>query len=209
MVFETLQEAIINQALAPGERVSEARLAQQLNVSKTPVREALMRLQNIGLVESVDRGLRVVKPAARNIRNAYEVRAGLERAAASYASERASADDTGRIMSIAEESLVVARGGDADRFRKSDREFHEAIAAAARNEILELAIRNSLILTRVLRERDVPDSGESVGCAEEHLRIAEALRSGDGETAARELWDHVHHVKRIVLAGISGGDGAS
>ena len=208
IVFETLQEAIINQGLAPGQRVSEASLAQQLNVSKTPVREALMRLRNVGLVESVDGGLRVVNPSARNIRNAYDFRAGLERTAASLAGERASADDTENLVKIANESLSRAREGDADGFRASDREFHESIAVAARNEILERAIRDSLILTSALRERDVPASGKSVICAEEHLRIAESLRSGDGESAARELWDHVHHVKLIVLSGISDQDQA-
>lgn len=207
IVFETLQEAIVNEGLAPGQRVSEAGLAQQLNVSKTPVREALMQLRNVGLVEMAGRGLRVVQPSARNIRNAYELRAGLERTAASYAGERASAEDTEELLRIAGESLNRARDGDADGFRVSDRRFHEAIAAAARNDILERAIRDSLILTRVLRERDVPVSGKSVVCAEEHLRIARALHSRDSEAAATELWDHIHHVKGIVLSGISDGAG--
>src|SRR5580693_9279427 len=79
IVFGIVRDAIVRKDLPPGSRISEARLAAQLNVSKTPVREALLRLEGIGLiVPDGNRGARVVKPSADNIQHAFEVRTALE-----------------------------------------------------------------------------------------------------------------------------------
>src|SRR5256886_15482523 len=75
IVYQTLRDAIISKRLPPGERVSEASLARQLRVSKTPVREALLRLQAIGLVEAAGgRGGRIVRPSADLLRPTSEAR---------------------------------------------------------------------------------------------------------------------------------------
>ena len=90
LVYQALRDAIISKRLPPGERVSEASLARQLRVSKTPVREALLRLHAIGLVEADGgRGGRIVRPSAELIRHTYEVRGALESLAARLAAERA------------------------------------------------------------------------------------------------------------------------
>ena len=82
IVFDRLRDAITSQTLAPGTRVSESVLSEMLNVSKTPVREALLRLCHVGLVEPTTRGLRVVMPDSAVIRDAYELRSNLEAGAA-------------------------------------------------------------------------------------------------------------------------------
>lgn len=203
MVLETIRDAIVDKTLSPGQRISEASLATALQVSKTPVREALLRLSHIGLVEPVDRGMRVILPAARTIRNAYELRAGVERTAASLASERAGPDDKGRIAQAAQESLVRARDGDVAGFRRCDAAFHRAVAVTARNELVASSIGDLLVLTRALRDRDVPTSGDSVRCAEEHLEVTQALSAGDAESAGRLMSEHVLHVMRMVLAALA------
>ncbi|MGA8115599.1 MAG: GntR family transcriptional regulator [Actinocatenispora sp.] len=200
VVFEAIRDGIVDNVLAPGSRVSEAKVAAQLNVSKTPVREALLRLRHIGLVEPTERGLRVIRPSVKVIRDAYEFRAGIERTAAQYSAHRATTEEHERILLLARTSLKYAQARDGDRFRQYDREFHEAIASCARNEVLEKVVKDSLVLASALRERDVPTSGDSVTCAHEHIRVAEAIRVGDAETAAREAADHIHHVMSIVLA---------
>jgi DNA-binding GntR family transcriptional regulator len=200
VVFEAIRDGIVDKMLTPGSRISEANVASQLNVSKTPVREALLRLRYIGLVEPTERGLRVVRPSVRAIRDAYESRAGIERTAAQYAAYRATTEEHERILLLARTSLAYAQASDGPRFRQYDHEFHEAIACSARNAVLERAVKDSLVLTSALRERDVPASGDSVTCAQEHIRVAQAIRAGDAEAAAREVADHVHHVMAIVLA---------
>jgi DNA-binding GntR family transcriptional regulator len=200
MVLDALKEAIIDKTLEPGRRLSEAELAEALHVSKTPVREALLRLRYIGLVVPSDRGVKVIMPATSTIRYAYELRAGIERTAASLAAERASDDDIERIAALANDSLVCARDGDGDGFRRHDLAFHTAIAQAARNPMLVSTHADVLVLTRALRERDVPCAGDSVICAEEHTAIARSLGDRDGETASRCAYEHIGHVMRIVLA---------
>jgi DNA-binding GntR family transcriptional regulator len=200
VVFEAIRDGIVDKVLTPGARISEAKVASQLNVSKTPVREALLRLRYIGLVEPTERGLRVVRPSVKAIRDAYESRAGIERTAAQYAAYRAATEEHERILLLARASLEYAQARDGPRFRRSDHEFHEAIACSARNAVLEQAVKDALVLTSALRERDVPVSGDSVACAQEHIRVAQAIRAGDADTAAREVADHIHHVMAIVLA---------
>src|SRR3981081_2195160 len=67
-VFEAIRDGIVDKVLTPGARISEAKVASQLNVSKTPVREALLRLRHLGLVEPTERGLTVVRPSGKAIR---------------------------------------------------------------------------------------------------------------------------------------------
>ncbi|TCP50030.1 GntR family transcriptional regulator [Tamaricihabitans halophyticus] len=199
LVLAALQRAIIEQQLPPGQQVSEASLADSLQVSKTPVREALLRLRHIGLVETADRGLRVTMPSASRTRYAYELRAGLERSAATLAAERCSDAELVTVAEAAQNSLEHALHGDADGFRACDLAFHQSVCEAARNPLLEQAVRDALLLTGALRARDVPISGDSVGCAREHLAVSDALAERDGHAAGRAMYAHVQHVMRIVL----------
>jgi DNA-binding GntR family transcriptional regulator len=200
VVFEAIRDGIVDKVLTPGARISEAKVASQLNVSKTPVREALLRLRHIGLVENAEQGLRVIRPSVKAIRDAYEFRAGIERTAAQYAAHRATTEEHERILLLAHTSLEHAQAQDGASFRRYDLEFHQAIADCARNVVLQQAVQDSLVLASALRQRDVPASGDSVNCAQEHMRVAQAIRVGDAETAAREAADHIHHVMAIVLA---------
>lgn len=203
MVIDTIQKAIINKALAPGAPVSEASLAAALGVSKTPVREALLRLRHIGLVAPAERGMRVVSPSPELIRYAYELRAGVERSASLLSGERASESDLKGIESAARRSVASAEAFDADGFRACDIEFHTLIAQSTRNPLLLSAVTDSVTLTRALRARDVHTSGDSVLCAHEHVAISEALARRDGETAARRTHQHINHVMAIVLDGFT------
>ena len=94
VVYEAIRDAIINRVLGPGSRVTEAGLAAQLGVSKTPVREALLKLRQVGLIEPVGRrGGRIALPSRTSIRHAYETREALESHAARLAAERGASAD--------------------------------------------------------------------------------------------------------------------
>jgi DNA-binding GntR family transcriptional regulator len=202
MVFEAIRDAIVSKALPPGSQVSEASLAAQLSVSKTPVRETLLRLRHAGLVEPDGRSLRVILPSPDVIRDAYELRSGLEQAAVRLAAERATDAERTRILDCAESSLDAARVGRSAEFHSRDHDFHLAIAEATHNPLLARAVEDVLLLTSALRARDVPATGDSVECGREHVGIAEALRDGDDATAARRVGEHLQHVLTIVLAGL-------
>src|ERR1700761_2117542 len=151
IVFGRTRDAITSKALAPGSRVSESSLAGMLHVSKTPVREALLRLCYVGLVEPTTRGLRVVLPNSTIIRNAYEVRIGLETVAAQLAATRATDEQRAAIIAAASSSLQFARAEDSEGFAHWDREFHLSVAAASGNDLLAKAVEDSVTLAFTLR----------------------------------------------------------
>lgn len=199
MVFAAIRDKIVDASLPPGSSVSEASLAAQLEVSKTPVREALLRLRHIGLVEPGGRGLRVVQPSISGIRDAFEFRAGIEAMAGRLAANRATPEQHETIMALARDSLDAAAAGRGDAFLTSDHEFHMAIARAARNGVLMESIENSFVLTRALRKRDVKAMRDFVPDAHEHVGIAEVIRAGSPELAASRLAEHIHRIMLNIL----------
>ncbi len=200
LVYQALRDAIISKRLPPGERVSEASLARQLRVSKTPVREALLRLHAIGLVEADGgRGGRIVRPSAELIQHTYEVRGALESLAARLAAERATPAQRSQLLEFAAASLAAAQDQDLDGFRRHDEAFHDVLAAASANSYLARLIDNAYTLTGAARQRDVPRAGDSTDCATGHIRIAEAVAGGDAAAATAAAAAHVEMVGRLVL----------
>jgi DNA-binding GntR family transcriptional regulator len=201
VVLEAIRSAIVNQELPAGARVTEAGLARQLNVSKTPVREALLQLREIGLIEADERrGGRILSPSRSTISDAYEVREALEVFAAGAAATRSDDRSIRRIYRAAERSLRAASAGDLEEFKRFDDEFHRAIASSTSNQRLELSIERSLTLVSALRQRDVPGTAASIECGQAHMRVAAAIRDRDADGAARAMSDHVRFVADLVLA---------
>lgn len=196
LVFAAIRRRLVDASLAPGSSVSEAMLSKDLQVSKTPVREALLQLRHIGLVESTGRGLRVVVPTAQVIRDAFEMRAGLEAAAARLAAERATPGQKAELDALARES---AGAGDPQTFREADTAFHLAIAASTGNSLLRRAVEDVIVLTQVLRQRDVHVQRDYKQDAKEHVSIVRALKAGDGATAADRISAHLLRIMEELL----------
>ena len=201
IVFGIVRDAIVRKDLPPGSRISEARLAAQLNVSKTPAREALLRLEDIGLVVSDgNRGTRVVEPSAESVQHAFEVRLALEGFTARQAAASSRSDDHALLRDLAEQSLRLAEAGDGAGFRELDQKLHGAIADATGNELLSRLASNAYTLVWALRQRDTPSIGYQVGCAQEHLRIVDAIAAHDATRAEAEMTSHIDKSRRFVLA---------
>jgi DNA-binding GntR family transcriptional regulator len=203
VVYETIRDAIINRVIAPGSRLTEAALAEQLNVSKTPVREALLKLRQVGLVESSGRrGGRVTLPSRSSIQHAYEARRALESFAAEIVAERGSDADIKLIRDAAKRCLAAAEAGDLAGFRHWDLAFHEQIGEATANPRLCELVNDLFALVMALRRRDVPQAEGSVACARAHVRIARAIARRDPDAARQAMRDHVHQVEGYVLASL-------
>lgn len=203
LVFESIRAAIVNRSLPPGSRLAEAVLADQLNVSKTPVREAIIKLREIGLIEPHGRrGDRVVRPSRETLQNAYDIREALEVFAARRTVELASDAERSRIRTEAVRSLDGARSGDLAAFRSADDGFHRAITAVAGNRQLSQMIENVFTLIVTLRQRDSPTQDVSVQCGEQHVGIASAIEAHDRDGAERRVREHIHYVRDNVMADI-------
>lgn len=206
LVFAAIRDRIVDASLPPGCSVSEATLAKDLSVSKTPVREALLRLRRIGLVEPTSRGLRVTLPSVRSVRHAFEYRAVLESGAAPYAARHATGEQLDTIGHWATESLTCARDGDQAGFRRTDHCFHVAVADASGNEFMRSSIEDAFVLTVALRQRDVSLVRDFVPDALEHLEIAAALRARDGASASTLLTTHALRILDQLLDAMTARD---
>jgi DNA-binding GntR family transcriptional regulator len=167
------------------------------------VREALLQLRMIGLVSMVDGNAHVVAPSARLIREAYEVRAGLEALAARLAAERGDSTLLDQLLPLAEASLQAARDKDTESFRSYDKQFHQAVARAANNSTAQQRIDETLVLCQTLRQRDVLTAWDSQLCGQAHVDIAGAITSGDSAAASRQMSAHIDYVMGRVLSALS------
>jgi GntR family transcriptional regulator, rspAB operon transcriptional repressor len=202
-VFESIQSAIKDKSLPPGKRVTEADLASQLNVSKTPVREAFIKLRQIGLLEPDGRrAWRVIQLSRPTIDDACEVREALEVSAARAAAARATDEQRVAITEAAERSLEAARAGDKDVFRGWDDRFHRAIADASENARLKGLIDDTLLLIATLRLRDLPHRQASIACAQAHVAIAATISSGSVNAAGEAMRVHVQQVKEYTFGDV-------
>ena len=208
-----IQLRIMSGAIPVGLRLRQETLAAEFGVSRTPVREALRQLQARGVIELIPRRGAVVRwPTARDVREAYQVRAELEGLAAELAASWIRHDQLGRLReaenlfrrSVKELAKPGTRQqGDAhdEVWFQANSLFHDVVQEAAANERLRTAIsdlhrsfpRN---LTWAALRENVRLLDENI---EQHQRIRESIESGDGELARREMRDHVHRSGELVV----------
>jgi DNA-binding GntR family transcriptional regulator len=200
IVFARVRAAIIDKSLPPGARIGEGALAEQLGVSRTPVRETLWRLRQMGLVEAVGRkGYQVTYPSRQAIEHAYELREALEVFSAGAGTERASEAELARILEAAKASLAGAKKGDLAEFRRYDEEFHDLLCRCSRNPRLRMYIEDTWALVLTLRERDYLYNEASIACGGDHVQIAEAMVLRDREEVERLVRNHIRQVRDFVL----------
>ncbi|HEX5541915.1 MAG TPA: GntR family transcriptional regulator [Micromonospora sp.] len=209
-MYNAIRGAIVGKVLPPGSTVTEAQLAKDLGVSKTPVREALLRLREVGLVQALaTRGMKVIEPTREAVVRAYEVRSVLESATARFAAQRATSPQRDEIEIAASSSLEAARRYDATSFRELDHSFHALVWEAATNHELQRLAENAYALTAALRAMDAPSGGDSIMCAEQHVVIANAIRQRDDITAAEVASRHVYDVLSCVMPPTDGVAGVA
>ena len=199
-VYGAIRNAIVSRELHPGERLTESGLATRLGVSKTPVREALLQLTYVGLIEADGaRGGRVTTPSEEKIEQAYETRAGLEAQVAYVVTGRIQSSELAKIRAIANECTKAARSRDLEGFRAGDRAFHLALAQASGNGYLNRLVHDVYDLVSALRRRDVPDVGDSQKCARQHLGVLAAIGQGSADVAAERMRQHINDVRDMVM----------
>ncbi|BBB00862.1 putative GntR family transcriptional regulator [Actinacidiphila reveromycinica] len=206
VVYDAIRRLIITQSLAPGSRVSENMLAQRLQVSKTPVREAVLRLVHAGLViADGKRGARVPELSAERLVAAYEFREGVEAQTARLAAAKAGEQQRATMRGAAAACMTAARGGDMQGFQEHDRAFHLAVADAANNSYLRGCVEDAYDLVWTLRLRDSPASGDVVYTAGEHEMILGAIIDGREDAARGLMSTHIRNVQAFVLGAMAEG----
>ena len=189
---DEIENGIVSGTLAPGERLDEVQLANRFGVSRTPIREALMQLGAIGLVEiRPRRGAVVVDPGPNRIYEMFEVMAELEGMAGALAARRHTEEDRDKLLSAHAECERSMKSGDADAYYYDNEIFHHAIYQASHSGFLFdqcAALHRRLRPYRRLQLRVRNRMKVSFG---EHAGIVEAILAGEAETVRGLLRSHI------------------
>ena len=172
VVFESLRTAILEGKLKSGQRLMEVQLAEQLGVSRTPIREAIRKLELEGLVIMLPRkGAYVADMSFKDLIDVLEIRASLEGLAASLASGRRRDEDIEGLEKLAREFEESVKSGDIEEVLKKDVEFHEYIFSLANNKKLYQIINSLWEQVHRFRVTYVSDYEASLSLVEEHNKI--------------------------------------
>lgn len=197
-VYQQLREAIVTGELPAESALTELNLAAQYNVSRTPVREALRRLEQDGLVERGPRGMQVRGRSPEEILEIYEVRITLEGAAARAAAERRTELDLMRLEQVHATMIETSRD-DPKALAATNRKFHETLWAMSHNgTLVDLLGRLHSHLSRY-RETTLAYRDRWDAVLEEHTRLIEAIRAGDKEEAGRIAEEHMVAARTVRL----------
>lgn len=197
MIATTIRERIVNGDLAPGVRLVEARLSEELGVSRVPVREALRALAADGVVTiEPRRGASVTVYSPELVQELVEVRATLEALNAKLAARRHNPELIARLQHIVSQGAEIAKSDDPKKLHDDNVNFHEALAGIAANSVLRDMVRS-------LRERTAPifaphSRKRARENWEEHAAIVRAVIAGDADLAGLLAARHVYSAAQVV-----------
>ena len=197
-VYESLVEMIVLGKLEPGHPVSEVELARVLNVSRTPIHEAVKQLVKDGLiVQAANRRPLVVAFGPEDVRDVYEMRRILESAAAAKAADRIDRPTLQRLSTALKEFRESKpTASSIGVWVKLDDEFHSAIANAAGSPRLAADIVRYRLMNRVFN-RSHTDASVLQQAAEEHQAILDALQKRDADAARQAMCEHLEEWQRF------------
>lgn len=200
VVFENLRTAILEGDLKAGQRLMEVQLAEQLGVSRTPIREAIRKLELEGLVVMLPRkGAYVANMSFKDLIDVLEIRATLEGLAASLAAERRNDEDVIKLEKVAKEFEEGVRNADIEVVLKKDVEFHENIFLMANNKKLYHLITSLWEQVHRFRVMYVSNNEASLSLVDEHKRILDAIKNGDCELAKKYATEHIELAEQFFM----------
>lgn len=204
LVFESLREAIIQGRLHPGERLMEIQLAEELGVSRTPVREAIRKLELEGLVLMIPRkGAYVSQISMKDIADVFEIRRALEGLAARLAAERATDEEVERLELALIQISEVAETDDLDGAVALDTDFHEELMRASHNPRLSQMVSNLREQIQRFRLTSLSHPGRVKLAVEEHRKVVDAIASHDAELAQNLAYEHIENAENSLMEVIS------
>jgi DNA-binding GntR family transcriptional regulator len=194
-----LQEAILTGELPPGTPLRLARLAEALDMSPMPVREAVRQLERLGLAEHVPhRGARVSALSVDDLRDTYDVRLALEGLAVRRAAERFSAEDAADCAGLLDEHVRAYRGADDRRSREAHTDFHFRLYAASGSQWLVRLIRPLWQNSERYRVASLYERASLERRRREHQRILDACVARDSAAAETHLRAHLVGTANVV-----------
>lgn len=199
-VAQRLRQMLVEGQIAPGAKLNERELCEQLKVSRTPLREAIKTLAAEGLVELLpNRGAIAVQLGEADILNTFEVMAGLEGLSGELAAQRITPEELAEIEAMHYEMKAAYTRRDLSNYYRLNMAIHAAINTAARNPVLVTTYHQVNARLQALRFRSNLDGEKWARALQEHERMVSALHRRDGAALRAELVAHLGHKRDVVL----------
>ncbi|MCH5281819.1 MAG: GntR family transcriptional regulator [Lachnospiraceae bacterium] len=200
VVFNTLRQAILTGELKPGERLMEIHLADRLGVSRTPIREAIRKLELEGLVTMIPRkGAQVAKITEKNLKDVLEVRRALDVLTVKLACDRMDEETKAELLKACDEFAGVVKKNDTKDITESDVRFHDIILKSTGNDRLLQLVNNLAEQMYRYRLEYIKDSAYHDRLVKEHEAIYQAIIDGDKEKAAKAAVLHIDNQEKTII----------
>lgn len=199
-VFKVLQNDILNGLFSPGDLLIESRVSEELGVSRTPVREAISKLEYEGLVESVpNKGAIIVGIKDKDIEDIYTIRMYIEGLAARWSAENITDEQLRQLRNTIELQEFYLTRDDYAQIWQLDTRFHQIIYDSCNSTILKNTLSNFHHFIQKARELSIKKPGRAVSSVQEHRDILEALEKHDPELAEKLTASHISNAKNNLL----------
>ena len=189
-VFERLESDIIQGVYPRGEVLTELRLVEQLNVSRTPIREALRRLEQEHLIADTGKGSVVLGITAEDLVDIMDIRCKIEGLASYYAAKNASPEGLARLRHIMDLQEFYFEKRDAEHLREMDDQFHDVICDMGGHAVISDTLVPLHRKTRRYRKASIADAKRTAQVVKEHRAIFDAIAAGDADRAAERAAAH-------------------
>ncbi len=192
LIFEQIREDILNGRYANGDKLVEIKLAEELGVSRTPVREALKQLELDGLVENIpNRGVVVNGISKEDIDDILTLRLCIEGLVGQWAAERISEEEVKVLEEIYDLMEFYTFKNDVDKIFELNTKFHETLYHATKSRYLESVLKDFQLFIRAARNSSLKSEGRLVFALKEHEAILNALKEGNPEKSRVALLTHI------------------
>ncbi|ARM75447.1 GntR family transcriptional regulator [Acidianus manzaensis] len=183
-----------------GQRITEEQLCKDLNMSRTPVREALKMLISEGIIKKENKSYSIVSLSSDEVLMLYEIRLPLEATAAYLASERATEEDLKKMDDLLQEIKIETEKSDPDPLTLSNLNgnFHNTIAVASKNKYLQECLNDIRVKLKIIRVTLFSSYERRKEEYEEHNDIFEAIKSRNSEEAKKLMEDHENNVLKYI-----------
>lgn len=208
-IYEEIKNLIMNMELRPGEYISESTLAQRLNVSRTPIREAIKKLEQEGLIVTEGKRKRIFLLTLKDLREIFDIKRSVETKVVRWAIERGKEEDFERLADAIErlDMLASERPKDNDKVKKwfedwlcQDKEFHNIIFNMADNKRARQLVENLNSQWHRLRIGIDAIEGRIIKSLEEHKKIAQAILDKDPDRAEEAMLEHLENLYNSVAS---------
>lgn len=200
VVFNTLRKAILTGTLKPGERLMEVHLANKLGVSRTPIREAIRKLELEGLVIMIPRrGAEVAQITEKSLKDVLEVRRALDVLSVELACDRITEEETATLKKACDDFERAVRGKDVSVIATADVALHDIIVKATGNQRLQQLVNN--LAEQMYRYRFVyiKDESQHDKLVREHKEIFESIADRDKERASKAARIHIDNQEKSII----------